>query len=63
MGRSFTPDRSHKLERLGEMAEVIESGESALIFTQFTDIGAALEPLVFGRTGTTRRLPARRARP
>ncbi len=43
-GSVFTPDRSHKLQRLGEMAEeVIDSGESALIFTQFTEIGKALE--------------------
>ena len=43
-GSAFTSERSHKLERLGEMIEeVIESGESALIFTQFTEIGGALE--------------------
>src|SRR6185503_5060433 len=43
-GSAFTPERSHKLQRIGEMAEeLIESGESALIFTQFTEIGAALE--------------------
>jgi SNF2 family DNA or RNA helicase len=43
-GSAFTSERSHKLERLGEMIEeVIESGESALIFTQFTEIGSALE--------------------
>ncbi len=42
-GSVFTPERSHKLERLGEMVEeVIDSGESALIFTQFTEIGDAL---------------------
>ncbi len=41
---AFAPDRSHKLERLLEMVdEVIAEGESLLIFTQFTDIGAALE--------------------
>jgi SNF2 family DNA or RNA helicase len=40
----FTAERSHKLERLGEMIEeVINEGESLLIFTQFTDIGAALQ--------------------
>ncbi len=39
-GSAFTSERSHKLQRLGEMIEeVIESGESALIFTQFTEIG------------------------
>jgi SNF2 family DNA or RNA helicase len=43
-GSAFTSERSHKLERLGEMIEeVIASGESALIFTQFTEIGTALE--------------------
>jgi SNF2 family DNA or RNA helicase len=43
-GSAFTSERSHKLERLGEMIEeVIDSGESALIFTQFTEIGGALE--------------------
>ncbi|MEB3231342.1 MAG: DEAD/DEAH box helicase [Leptolyngbyaceae bacterium] len=40
----FTPERSHKLSRLIEMVEeVIEEGESALIFTQFREIGDALE--------------------
>ncbi len=43
-GSPFTPERSHKLQRIGEMVEeLIDSGESALIFTQFTAIGAALE--------------------
>jgi len=43
-GSAFTTERSHKLQRLGEMLEeVIESGESALIFTQFTEIGDALQ--------------------
>jgi SNF2 family DNA or RNA helicase len=43
-GSLFAPDRSYKLQRLGEMAEeVIDSGESALVFTQFTEIGKALE--------------------
>ncbi|TMC18667.1 MAG: DEAD/DEAH box helicase, partial [Chloroflexi bacterium] len=42
-GSAFTPERSHKLQRLGEMVEeIIDSGESALIFTQFTEIGGAL---------------------
>ncbi len=41
---SFTTERSHKLQRLGEMIEeVIDSGDSALIFTQFTEIGDALQ--------------------
>jgi SNF2 family DNA or RNA helicase len=40
---AFTPERSQKLQRLAEMIEeVVDSGESALIFTQFTDIGDAL---------------------
>ncbi|MBE9562880.1 MAG: DEAD/DEAH box helicase, partial [Proteobacteria bacterium] len=39
----FSPERSHKLERLTEMLEeVIAEQESALIFTQFTEIGASL---------------------
>ncbi|MFL5655046.1 MAG: DEAD/DEAH box helicase [Ktedonobacteraceae bacterium] len=43
-GSVFTTERSHKLQRLGEMIEeVIDSGESALIFTQFTEIGGELE--------------------
>jgi SNF2 family DNA or RNA helicase len=40
----FTPERSHKLERLLEMIEeAMDEGESLLVFTQFTDIGDALE--------------------
>ena len=40
----FTPERSHKLSRLLEMLdEVIQEGESALIFSQFREIGDALE--------------------
>ncbi len=43
-GSAFTRERSHKLTRLSEMLEeAIESGESLLVFTQFTEIGAALE--------------------
>ena len=43
-GSAFNPERSHKFQRLGEMLEeVIESGESALVFTQFTEIGEALK--------------------
>jgi SNF2 family DNA or RNA helicase len=42
-GSEFSAQRSHKLKRLSEMLEeVIAEGESVLIFTQFTDIGAAL---------------------
>jgi SNF2 family DNA or RNA helicase len=43
-GSPFTAERSNKLQRFAEMLEeVLESGESALIFTQFTEIGGALE--------------------
>lgn len=42
-GSEFTPQRSHKLTRLTEMVqEVIDEGESLLIFTQFTELGEAL---------------------
>lgn len=41
---AFTTERSHKLQRLSEMIEeVIDSGESLLIFTQFTEIGGSLQ--------------------
>ncbi|NEO87275.1 MAG: DEAD/DEAH box helicase [Spirulina sp. SIO3F2] len=40
----FTAARSHKLTRLTEMVEEVKAeGESLLIFTQFTELGAALE--------------------
>ena len=40
---NFSVERSHKLQRLTEMLEeVIAEQESALIFTQFTEIGASL---------------------
>ncbi len=40
----FTAERSHKLTRLTEMvAEAMEEQESVLIFTQFTELGSALE--------------------
>jgi SNF2 family DNA or RNA helicase len=40
----FTPERSHKLSRLSEMVqEAIDEGESLLIFTQFTELGEAIE--------------------
>ncbi|MGX2041818.1 DEAD/DEAH box helicase [Methylocaldum sp. MU1018] len=43
-GSPFTAERSHKLERLIDMlGEVLGEGESALVFTQFTGIGEALE--------------------
>lgn len=42
-GSDFTPVRSHKLTRLSEMVEeAMSEGESLLIFTQFTELGAAL---------------------
>jgi SNF2 family DNA or RNA helicase len=50
----FSPDRSQKLERLLEMVdEVIAEGESLLIFTQFTEIGDALETALRHRHYTT----------
>lgn len=40
----FTASRSHKLSRLQEMVdEVMAEGESLLIFSQFTEIGDALQ--------------------
>ena len=43
-GSIFSPERSHKLERLTEMLEeVVAEQESALIFTQFTEIGENLD--------------------
>lgn len=43
-GSPFTAERAHKLERLGEMlGDVLAEGESALVFTQFTEIGEPLE--------------------
>ncbi|NMF85667.1 DEAD/DEAH box helicase [Nodosilinea sp. P-1105] len=43
-GSDFTAHRSHKLTRLTEMVEeVMAEGESLLVFTQFTELGAALE--------------------
>ena len=42
-GSEFTPQRAHKLERLGEMLEETQAeGDSVLIFTQFTEIGEQL---------------------
>lgn len=41
---AFTTQRSHKLERLCDMlGDVLAEGESALVFTQFTEIGERLE--------------------
>ncbi|MDP2097581.1 MAG: DEAD/DEAH box helicase, partial [Methylobacter sp.] len=43
-GSAFTPERSHKLERISEMLEeAMEQGDSVLVFTQFTEIGENLE--------------------
>jgi SNF2 family DNA or RNA helicase len=43
----FAPERSHKLSCLSEMVtEVMEEGESLLVFTQFTELGDALEIFV-----------------
>jgi len=46
-GSDFTTERSHKLSRLSEMIEeAVSEGESILVFTQFTEIGEALEKYV-----------------
>jgi SNF2 family DNA or RNA helicase len=43
----FNASRSHKLSRLTDMvSEALEEGESLLVFTQFTEIGAALEKYI-----------------
>jgi SNF2 family DNA or RNA helicase len=43
----FTPERSHKLSRLTEMiSEAIAEEESLLVFTQFTELGEALEKYI-----------------
>ncbi len=43
-GSEFTTERSHKLGRVSDMLEeVVESGESLLIFSQFREICEALE--------------------
>ncbi len=43
-GSPFTPERSHKLQRLQEMLEeAMAEGDSVLIFSQFTEVAAALE--------------------
>ena len=43
-GSIFAGDRSPKLERLRDMlGDVIGEGESALVFTQFAEVGAQLE--------------------
>lgn len=46
-GSDFTPERSHKLDRLVEMVqEVMSENESLLIFTQFTEIGESIEKYI-----------------
>ena len=53
-GSAFTSERSHKLQRLSEMVEeAIASEESLLIFTQFTEIGGALEDYLARNLGCT----------
>lgn len=48
----FSASRSHKLARVCEMLDEIEAeGESALVFTQFAEIGKALEALFRTRYG------------
>ena len=43
-GSAFSTSRSHKLDRVSEMlAEALEEGDSLLLFSQFTEIGGALE--------------------
>jgi len=43
-GSAFTPERSHKLERISDMLEeAMGQGDSVLVFTQFTEIGEQLE--------------------
>jgi SNF2 family DNA or RNA helicase len=43
-GSAFTEERSHKLKRLTEMVEeVTENDESLLVFSQFKEIGDALQ--------------------
>ena len=46
-GSAFTPERSHKLQRLQEMLEeAMAAGDSVLIFSQFTEVAAELERLL-----------------
>lgn len=50
----FSATRSHKLARVCEMLdEIAAERESALVFTQFTEIGRALEALFLQRYGGT----------
>ena len=51
-GGAFTESRSHKLARVCEMLDEIEAeDESALVFTQFAEIGKSLERLFRQRYG------------
>ncbi len=43
-GSVFSASRSHKLQRLSEMLEeALSEGDSALVFTQFTEIGSQIQ--------------------
>ena len=43
-GSAFDPERSHKLARLTDHArEILQGGESLLVFTQFAELGGRLE--------------------
>jgi SNF2 family DNA or RNA helicase len=47
---SRLPGRSGKLERLEEIcAEILEQGEKALVFTQYAEFGAMLQPYLTSR--------------
>jgi SNF2 family DNA or RNA helicase len=49
---SRLPGRSGKLERLEEIcAEVVEQGEKALVFTQYSEFGTMLQPHLEARLG------------
>ena len=51
-GSEFDPKRSHKLARVCEMLDEVEAeNESALVFTQFAEIGKSLESLFRARYG------------
>ena len=51
-GSEFSESRSHKLARVCEMLDEIEAeGESALVFTQFAEVGKSLEALFRTRYG------------
>ncbi len=51
-GSEFSESRSHKLARVCEMLEEIHAeGESVLLFTQFTEVGRAMEALIRSRFG------------